>query len=408
MPAIVNFPDWLEATGPFYLTDANRLVNDAALEDYLWPDFARGQDGTATVQGGDKIVDDIMLDEQNTFGHYQPNQALSPTMPQILVNHETNWRFAWDSWSYTDEEIDLNKNSDREVKYKDIQSKGERRVQTSICNGVEGAMCNLPNFEEMESATGLLPHSIHSLVTEQTSGLPNSQTTGVGTAYTTVMGISPTAAGRLKWRNRILGYDSTAVKPTSGARNIINALDDAYVCLNIRPPKNKEQYFEGMSWNKKRIYTEKKGVLILMDLMRQGQDWYTNRERPDAAFPGPMYGGLEIRYWAALNAFAGYKNATTGGVTSGDTNAAGRGPRLYVLDTEYLKMVWHSEKYFTPTKVMTPFNQPWSHTVYYNAYYNMLARSRMRHAIITPGTVAGVFGVGTGEVLTPTQVYAAY
>src|SRR6185436_2631437 len=111
MPAIVSFPDWAEATGPLVLTGPEKFVNAAALQNYSWAYFMRGKPLSETVQGGSEIRDDLMLDEANTFGFYQPNDPQAPTMPQVLTRWSGPWRFAVDSYSWTEEEETLNAGS---------------------------------------------------------------------------------------------------------------------------------------------------------------------------------------------------------------------------------------------------------------------------------------------------------
>jgi hypothetical protein len=412
MPAIVSFPDWAEATGPLLLTGPDKYVNAAGLQNYSWAYFMKGKPLSETVQGGSEIRDDLMFDEANTFGFYQPNDPQAPTMPQVLTRWSGPWRFAVDSYSWTEEEETLNAGSQftddaRFQQYKNLLTKLELRVQTSIVNGMEAAWWALPDASAMETTTGKKPYSIPAFINEQTNTLFGSQVTdGVVTAFTTVEGIDPTAAGKLKWRNQIIGYDSTAVKPTSGARNVINAFDDAYLSLRYRPPATKEAYFEGDTWNQLVCFTEKKGMLVMTDLLRQGQDWYTNRNNPDSAFLGPAYAGVELVYVPQLDAAKLYLGASsTSNVTSGDSTGIGRGPRFYLVNAAYLKTVFHSDKYFVRKPPMSPFNQPFSKTVWINVYFNNICRGRQFNAIITPGTVAGAF---PSQTLTQSQVYAAY
>lgn len=411
MPAIVSFADWAEATGPLLLTGPDKFVNAAQLQNYSWARFVRGKDYSEVVQGGSEIRDELMFDEANTFSMYQPNDPQTPTMPQVLTRWSSPWRFAVDSYSWTEEEEALNAGSSytddaRFMQYKSLLTKLEMRVQTSICNGMENKWWAVPDPTTMEAAAGKEPYSIPAFVTEQANGLFND--VGGAGAFTTVETISPTAAGKTKWRNRVIGYDSPAVKPTAGARNVINAMDDAFLQLNFRPPAGKEAYFEPNTWNSIACFTTKKGLLVMTDLLRQGQDWYTNRTSPDSAFNGPMYAGMEIVYVPQLDAAPLYvNNATpvTDMVSEGDASAAGRGPRYYLLNAKYLKTVFHKDKYFVRKPPMSPFNQPFTKTVYINSYFNNVCTARHIHGIITPGTVTGSFPSTT---LSASQVYAAY
>lgn len=411
MPAIVSFADWAEATGPLLLTGPDKFVNAAQLQNYSWSRFVRGKEFSEVVQGGSEIRDEVMLDEANTFSMYQPNDPQTPTMPQVLTRWSSPWRFAVDSYSWTEEEEALNAGSSytedaRFQQYKSLLTKLEMRVQTSIANGMETKWWAAPQSTTMEAAAGKEPYSIPAFVNESTTGLFTQNLAATTNDFTTLEQIAPTGS-KTKWKNRIVGYNSSAVKPTSGDRNIINAMDDAYLQLNFRPPAGKEAYFEPNTWNSIACFTSRKGMMVMTDLLRQGQDWYTMRENPDAAFTGPTYGGMELVYVPALDAAAVYKHSTanSGLVAEGDTNAAGRGPRYYLLNAKYLKTVFHKDKYFVRKPPMSPFNQPFTKTVYINSYFNNVCTARHVHAIITPGTVSGSFPSMT---LSASQVYSAY
>ena len=412
MPAIVSFADWAEATGPLLLTGPDKFVNAAQLQNYSWSRFVRGKDFSEIVQGGSEIRDELMLDEAQTFSMYQPNDPQTPTMPQVLTRWSSPWRFAVDSYSWTEEEEALNAGSSytedaRFQQYKSLLTKLEMRVQTSIANGMESKWWAAPISTTMESSSGKEPYSIPTFVNESTNGLFSQNTASTANDFTTVEGINPTTTGKTKWRNRVVGYNSTAVKPTSGNSNVINAMDDAYLQLNFRPPAGKEAYFEPNTWNSIACFTSRKGMLVMTDLLRQGQDWYTMRESPDAAFTGPSYGGMELVYVPQLDSAQLYKHTTanSGLVTEGNSNGAGIGPRYYLLNAKYLKTVFHKDKYFVRKPPMSPFNQPFTKTVYINSYFNNVCTARHVHAIISPGSVAGAFPSST---FTPSAVYSAY
>jgi hypothetical protein len=113
---------------------------------------------------------------------------------------------------------------------------------------------------------------------------------------------------------------------------------------------------------------------------------------------------MELVYVPQLDAAPLY---TTGSAltTEGDSSASGRGPRYYLLNAKYLKTVFHKDKYFVRKPPMSPFNQPFTKTVYINSYFNNVCTARHTHAIITPGTTTGTF---PSTSLTASQVYSAY
>ena len=62
--SIQNFLDFMDATGPVYLTGPDVLINEAVKRNYLFGDLIREKN--QAIQGGKEIKDVLMLDDSST------------------------------------------------------------------------------------------------------------------------------------------------------------------------------------------------------------------------------------------------------------------------------------------------------------------------------------------------------
>lgn len=420
LPSLLDF---IESAGPTLYSDPTQIINDAALHTYSFWRLLLGRPMSEVLQGGSEIRDDLMLTTSNTFSDYQIGDVFSYVRSDILTRWKIDWRFNKAYMIWHDQEVVLNGGQGQMTEdamfqqYKVFWDKLQRQLWTDVYNGLEAQMWAVPDKTKQEAPDGKTPYSLPCFICEETNTLPHSQTTaGPGGAWTTVENIDPTAVGKTKWRNQINGYAAThpLTATTPGnlgttappARTMINALDDAIEDVKFIPPNGtKTQYFESAELNNQCLFTTKFGKNELIRLMRQDQDSYVSKDRQDAHYGFPKYAGFDIVRVEALETTALYKNATTGLVTEGDTNAAGRGPRIYVTNGNYIRGTFHKDKFFEMTDVLTNPSQPFTHVKVLDLYTNNACRSRARHSIVTPGSVAGAW---PNQTLTPAQVYPAY
>ena len=94
--ALSTFTDFVNTTGPSFLTSAEDVVNEACKNNYLLRRFMAGGGPSESAQGGSKIKDTIMFDEASTFQYYEPNETFAWQNPQVVENWEIDWRFCVD------------------------------------------------------------------------------------------------------------------------------------------------------------------------------------------------------------------------------------------------------------------------------------------------------------------------
>ena len=382
--ALSTFTDFIDTTGPSFLTSAEDVVNEACKNNYLLRRFLRGKGPSDTVQGGASIKDTIMFDEESTFQYYEPNQTFNWQNPQVVENWDIKWRFCVDHMAYTDAEVELNvgggmSRGARHQAYKKLKRIKEQRLWTSILNGMEDALFALPNEATMEAETGTRPYSMPSFVNEYTNGLHP----GFGTS---VMGLAPGTYD--KWTPQLQTYGNTA--GTAGAewitadnsRNMIAAMDRIFLDVQFVPPPSHQEYFDDPSLNAMFIACSKKGQNAYQQLLRASQDTFVTGSRQDPAYMQPKYAGIDLVYAPKLDTYAGY--GTNGDKVETDASGNFSGPRFYFINGNYMKFVFHSTRYMYQHAAMRHPNQPFTTIVPVDSWYNFVCRSRQRHGIVAP------------------------
>lgn len=394
--ALSTFNDFVNATGPSFLTSAEDVVNEAQKRNYLLRRFLKGQDASEVIQGGATIKDDILLDEQNTFQFYQPNETFTWKNPQVLSQWEINWRFGVDHMSWTDQEIELNVSSGmtqtaRHQMYKRLKRVREQRMWTSMLNGMEDQLFKVPEVNNQEADTGKEPYSIPAFINEESNGLFGSTATGApGAAWTTVQGIN--GANESRWRNAKVTYSTSAANPPGTGdptvNNILAAFDDMCLTIKFDTPPTREEYFENDALYRQFIACSKAGLNKYKQIMRASQDQFVTESRQDPNYNRPQYAGIDLQYVEALDTAALYANDTAANALQTEMAGAGtaedNGPRYYWINANYMKIVFHTTRYMKKHAVKDHPNQPFTHVAPCDTWYNLVARSRQRHGIVAP------------------------
>jgi len=369
--ALSTFTDFIDTTGPSFLTSAEDVVNEACKNNYLLRRFLRGQGPSETVQGGSSIKDTIMFDEESTFQYYEPNQTFTWENPQVVENWEIQWRFCVDHMAYTDAEVELNvgtgmSRAARHTAYKRLKRIKEQRLWTSILNGMEDALFAVPSNSAMEATTGTRPYSIPAFLNEETNGLYSG--------FTSVQGLAP--ATYSKWVPQQKTYGSTDV---DNADNIISKMDELFLDVQFTPPPSHQEYFDDPSLNAMFIACSKAGQRIYTQLLRSSQDTFVTASRQDPAYQSPKYAGIDLVHAPKLDEYTGY----TGGDGT-ELGATKQGPRYYFINGNYMKFVFHTTRYMYQHPAMRHPNQPFTTIVPVDSWYNFVCRSRQRQGILSP------------------------
>ena len=433
--ALSTFNDFVDVTGPSFITSARGIVNEAVKNTYLLGRFLKGRPDAQILSGGRVIRDTILFDEDSTAENYLPNQTFTWRNPQVLENWEIYWRFTTDHMSWTDQEIVLNisdgmsKNA-RHQAYKNLKWAKEQRMWTSSINFFEDRLTAVPDTATMEAAAGEDQYSIFSFVNEYggTDGInfitsddealfghaapdagaaAGANLTSI-TPWTTVEGITPsTVAGRGKWANKRVPYNATGAATNVPSDPISRAFDTMFQDVKFVPPPTRQEYFENENMVSQFIVTSKLGMTTYQSELRNAQDMFVTPGRQDPAYVNPTYAGIDILRISALDDAAIYPagdndgdanpdiaNALVGENTQGTDGTAYVGPRYYWLNSRYLVPMFHTERYMTQHPTMRHPNQPYTTIKTCDTWWNLICRSRQRLGVVYPGAQTGTTGTG--------------
>lgn len=436
MPSIQTFNDFMQTTGPTYLTSADAVVNEAVKNTYAFSRLLKGKAKETTVQGGTEIRDVIMFDDSRTYDHYQPNDVFTWRNPQVSDTVTAPWRFSIDHMSWTDAEVELNTgetNASTKVAYKRLKRLKEQRLWTSMTNGFEEDLWAAPSNAQMEVESGRLPYSLPTFITARGrnlgAGFGQRGLTPYG--FSTLMGLDPTVENR--WTNAVelyaynggeglgtagdLSGDITSTSVVqSGAANseynlgntiaadhtvhpLFTAFDNMFMRLKYEAPATRAQYFENDNLSRQMILTSREGVQFYRRLLRLSNDTLVNYQ--DAAYNNPVYSGVDITYCSDLDTAAIFTadstavpdlranaNVNVSADSALDTemgaNTFNKGPRYFFVNGNYLTPIFHSRRYFKTHDVMRHPNQPFTYVMPVDCWHNLFCNSRQRHGIVAP------------------------
>ena len=413
---IQTFNDFMNATGPTYLTSADAVINEAVKNTYAFSRLLKEKTSEATVQGGNEIRDVIMFDDSSTYDHYLPNDTFNWRNAQVLDTIRVPWRFSIDHMAWTDHEVELNagEGAGRDYvksQYKRLKRSKEQRMWTSLINGFENDLWATPfaNYSNMESVGGRLPYSLPAFITEvpdvgNTFGLRG----GAPIGWTNVMNINPSSEDR--WTNQITYYDpamaaNAAGVTKAGVENVgtggdavsqtiyglITAFDDMFLKVDFQPPSTKQEYFEKPALNRQMILCSRLGLNQYKQALRASNDTLVSYQ--DAAYNNPAY-SIELMYCSNLDTadiFPGGTQRTTSNQnisasTTGATETGGvdRGARYWWVNGNYLTPIYHARRYFEKHDVLRHPNQPFTYVQVVDCWWNLFCNSRQRQGIVAP------------------------
>jgi hypothetical protein len=382
--ALSNFNDFMNLTGPRYLTSAEQVVNEAVENTYLLSRMLKGKGMDSVIQGGSTIRETLMLDENNTYEHYQPNDTFTWKNPEVATNLEIDWRFSIDHLAWTDQEVELQvgdglSRDAQKVVYKRLKRLKEQRLWTSMMNGMEGDLWRLPadsGSNDMESASGKVPYSIPAFIHENNSGAAHWNF-----GSDTLQGLDISDAGE-KYRNQISTYDYDDPDDSDGDNDgLLDAFDEMFLKVQFIPPATKQEYFENPNLTRQFIACSRSGINLYKRMLRDANDTLVNRQDP--AYNNPQYSGIDLMYISSLDTAAIYTNSGTASTESG---AAIDGARYYWVNANYLTPVYHSRRYFFKHDVMNHPNQPFTNVQPVDCWWNMFCSSRRRQGIVAPAS----------------------
>ena len=384
--SIDNFGTFVRSTGPAIFTGPQDIINDAVQTNYTFGHFLKGKNAAEVVQGGTKIQDTIFLNSEDVSQMYDPNVDVTWSQVQPGTNYERPWRFSLSYISWTDHEIELQagsqfSNAFRKTKYKDIKFQKEQNMWTGLFGFMDTQLWADPytNYTAMESSAGTAITSIPAYITEDTT---NYHPYG----WTNIMGIDP--ASESNWRNQVNTYDYDDPDDSNGDRDgLLDAFDLMQTKLSFAAPPKARRYFEGGSkqapaTSNIKIFCSASGLQLYQSLLRDSND--TLLKKTDSGYKNVTNYGHEVVYIANLDTAAIYNSqyADQAGVT--EANDTYDGYRYWWINTDYLKVIFHSSRYFWRLDDFRLHNQPFTHVAVTDLWWNTFCCSRRRQGIVAP------------------------
>jgi hypothetical protein len=421
MPAISAFNDFMNITGPAFLTGPDAVLNETGKQSYLVGKFLRNKDKDMMLQGGSKIKDTIQLVDTNTFEFVNPNAPFSLPNPQATQNIEVDWRFAQDKMAWAEQQIVLN-DGDPRVVYKRQKRVLEQRMFTSLVNGMDSALLATPygNYANMETS-GPVAYSLHAFITEHLLSTARGYMGGVPTGWTLVAGKNPSTYDR--WSNQVTLYNDVTITTANGkdvanaaltghnalsagatrVYSLLGAFDDMWSKCNFKRPDFKNEFFQQTEAADQLILCSRRGINKYRQACRDANDQLVGGpSRSDPAYNDVQYAGvplMEVSEWNSGAVFPAAASAVTDSLAgrNGQTVTQGgsefqditvdKGCRYMFLNTRTITPVFHTSKFFQKDDVRKVDRQ---HSYYQTVqvYYNLFPHSRQRNGIIAPVALA--------------------
>lgn len=377
--ALEAFTTFMASTGPSYLTSAEQLVNEVQKRSYLFRHMLMGRDPSEVIQGGTKIKDMIYMEGARTFTRYKTGGRFQWQNPQTAKTIEVPWRFGNTHMSWTDQELMLNmgdapQRGHLRGVFKKVKKQKEQNMWTETINAMEEELWASPHgaSADMESADGLLPYSIPAFVTEDT-------TAWHGSGWTTIQGLDP--ATNEKWRNAVRTYDADDPGDTDGDQDgLFDAFEHIWLDLKFKSPGFKDEHFSPSAHNRCLIVCSRVGWVLYKALLRDQNDHLTRWGDPSGE--RPSFYGVFLEFIEALDTALLYDDGSSG--FTDEASASKDGPRFYFLNFEYLKIIWHRERYWYEHEVKQPSDQVDSWVKPVSVWNNLFLRSRQRQGIVAP------------------------
>lgn len=397
-----TFVDVFLGTSQAVLTGPKNLINEAQKRRTLLRQILNSHDFDTMLKGGDRITDQVIFDEDNTYGSYNLLETRTPHLGNHLTEIAVDWAFTDAHVTFSKHEKGINGVGDLNrtamaKRFKDVIHAKWSNLFISINNGMERELIAQPNVSTMETVTTQkrVPYSIFCTLTEFGAVAGPKPTGTIPVGFTTVQGINPTTQPR--WRNPVQFYTEGRVLRSAARWDGFSAMSRMYDRLNfeelaIRPEYGETGEPEGfiaVSIVGKQLWED--NTATANDHLRYGP---SNPGIPSGAL---QYNGVPVRYielldhavvWPATSgaAFGGETDATLDEAGNATTNPDSTGPRFIWIVPKYFKKIMHSDHFLEEERPPQSVYQPYVRTVYFDCWHQTFNRSRQRAGgIVAPG-----------------------
>lgn len=403
---ITLFNNFVEGTGPLYVTGPEDVINDGQLhKTYSFGALMGGDRGRKEmVSGGSEMRFATFFETGSRTRFHQPGATQNWAQPQKLVHGRAHYRFLITDMAWNLQTIMLNDKlryggeAERFQQYVNIKRHLEQVMWTDKWDFLESHIWSEPDFNEMESAAGGefgKFYSIPAFINEYDNGLYNTGG-GAGTAWTTIHGIDPSSStlGQNRYVHNSAVYSNegtnAGTSPSQYAASLMSAFAKMWQACHFEKPPTMREYFSDPAYNNQQIFCSPEGQRAYASFLLLNQDAFVIEGRQDPAYPDPAFNFIPVKYVNALTTATLYPNHTTPGsatdnvAENGTVTGTKIGPRFYWINSNYLYPCFHEEMFFQRGKVREHFNDPDTFVMPVRTWGNLKCPSRMRQGLVSP------------------------
>jgi hypothetical protein len=388
MPGILEFNDFVKSTGQATLGTVDKVLNESTRNTLIVGKLLKGAGWSRVLKGGKTIQDFVMFDDPATYRDYDPMEPDEWKYKDVMQDHSIPWKFSKDHTVWTEQDIELNDNTEHMTRegwfqmFKRLRDIKFQAMWTSFNQGWDAAF-GRQALSVMETGSKV-PYSLHFLVNDWTNGIVTAA--GAGTAYTTIQGFAP--ATNPKWRVQQSTYAQDPRNLAPGEDwDLFDAMEQAHQLAGFAnlPVHGSEAAVnpDGSRGQPDMILTQLDGRRNYQVGLRRSND--TLLKKQDGSYPGPAWADTPIYWWSLLDTVVQYDSTDAAGW--GTFNGAltkKKGPRYMGINSQFLFPVLHNRMYAKLGEVKEHPNQEGVFRVSVKHWHNTFARSLKRQFIVTP------------------------
>jgi hypothetical protein len=411
--ALQEMVDLFLAQGPAHATAPRHILNHGSKHTYFWGELYLGNEDKKLLRQGVGIDVPLNFGENGTFAPKKSGQFMNWNEDSGLTKGFVPWSFASAHVVFRDVDVLLNPiiamgaEPWRADAFAEVISLKEQREANSINNGMENQLGAVPNYNAMERSNQTsgttdtaIPYSVFAHVNEYANGLYTDTTNGTwvnkeGVAPATVETAGAWSPNRQTY-NTLQTYNSG-----TGPRmdNLHNALDTLFMQCEFEMPPMLKQYYEENKLGNMKIRTSLKGRAAMKSMTRHSPD-RTAGNYNDMGSIDPLFNGIPVKRWEMMETVAMYKNNAGAYVSEGTLTLDGTsssqyaGPRVLLLNCNYLYPVFHAERLFKRSPQMKDFHVTDIAVVETTVWWNLPCFNYRAQGVAYPGAAQVLTDIG--------------
>lgn len=365
------------------LTGQRDVLNDVSRNTHIAARMIKNRPKHEVLRTGGYIVDKVWLTHQRMTQNYTPGDPTTSGRTQSANTLRWDWAFCRTEYSLTDADTILSQ-GDMKTAFKSVDNWIKNAAHYDHLLHIDNSMFAQPNSALMNAA-GMAtngqkraPYSIPAYVSENTTTYLPPSTAWSDSHICGSDGFVP--GTETNARNKIQTYiASTKSDPENG---VFAAFRKARRSIKFEAPKGlgAEGAFEGDMLERLMIITNADGMTVYENLQFEGQDHFRGGMNPqDPAYTNPNFYGVPLLEASVIDEVQLDESA---GAYTSQAYPAGS-PRYFMINGNYMFPVFHQDRFMYDQTVAAP-GQPDTQQFFRTTWWQLICRSRRRHAIIKP------------------------